>query len=207
MKSRLFQHSLKDRVRRGIAGCGTERYRILTDGLPVWAALQVFRFAEREYGAVSMASLFTSCWRGIWDRDEEGNMVVPKPPGKEDFVSRSREDRLRRYLRWKIGKAVFWVLFCDTHRKVDLLKGLIKQFKIDAVFMHLNRGCEGTALGTMEQKSGLVEAGIPVFTYEGNMSDMRDFDYGRTLARMEAFLENQGLERFRKEPASGLSQG
>ena len=72
---------------------------------------------------------------------------------------------------------------------------MIKQWKCDGVFMHLNRGCEGTAIGIMETKLALTKADIPVLSYEGNMGDTRDFDYGRTQARMETFLQNQGLEK------------
>ena len=89
---REFRDELRDRVKRGIAGCGTERYRIFTDGPPTWAALQIFRFAEREYGAVSIASLYTSHWGAVWDRDREGNFFAPKPPNKGDFSSGNRDN-------------------------------------------------------------------------------------------------------------------
>ena len=192
---REFRDELRDRVKRGIAGCGTERYRIFTDGPPTWAALQIFRFAEREYGAVSIASLYTSHWGAVWERDKEGSLIPAKPPTKGEFSSGNREDRIRKYLDWKLDKTDLWFLFYDTSKKSEYLKKMIKQWKCDGVFMHLNRGCEGTSLGIMETKLALTKAGIPVLSYEGNMGDTRDFDYGRTQARMETFLQNQGLEK------------
>ena len=41
----------------------------------------------------------------------------------------------------------------------------------------------------------IVEAGFPVVTYEGNVADPREFDEARTFARINAFLEAQGLKR------------
>ena len=60
--------------------------------------------------------------------------------------------------------------------------------------IHLNRGCEGLAVGQMEIRLALAEAGIPVMTYEGNVGDPREFDEGRTLARIDAFMESVGLK-------------
>ena len=61
--------------------------------------------------------------------------------------------------------------------------------------MHLNRGCEGWAVGQLEVRRALVESGFDVVTYEGNVADPREYDGPKTFARFDAFLEGQGLKR------------
>ena len=47
--------------------------------------------------------------------------------------------------------------------------------------------------GIMENRLGLVKAGVPVMTYEGNMGDEKEMDYPRTLSRIDSFMESLGL--------------
>ncbi len=81
------------------------------------------------------------------------------------------------------------------HVKSEYMLQFVKEWKVNGIIFNLNRGCEGTAVGQMENRLALLDAGIPVVTYEGNMADPRDFDYARTLSRIEVFLENQGLKK------------
>jgi benzoyl-CoA reductase subunit B len=195
---RELRDELQDRVKRGIGAIEVEKLRILSDGPPTWAMLQVFRFMEREYGAVIIASFYTSHWGATWDMDESGNLVAPKPPQKGDFASGSRENRLRKYFRWRSGRSNAAAVFIDSPDKIDITIKMAKQWKCDAVFMQLNRGCEGVSLGIMENKFLLQSAGIPVLTYEGNMGDARDFDLPATISKIEVFFENIGLKKLSK---------
>ncbi len=61
--------------------------------------------------------------------------------------------------------------------------------------LHYNRGCEGLSIGIAENRLALLEAGLPVMTFEGNMGDEREFDRGRAMARIDAFMETLGLRR------------
>ncbi len=71
----------------------------------------------------------------------------------------------------------------------------MREWKVNGVMLHLNRGCEGLSLGIMENRLGLAAAGIPVMTYEGNMGDDREFDMGRTQNRVDSFMETLRLKR------------
>jgi benzoyl-CoA reductase subunit B len=195
---RELRDELQDRVNRGIGAIGVEKLRILSDGPPTWSMLNVFRFMEREYGAIIVASFYTSSWGTGWDMDESGNLIPPKPPKKEDFASGSREDRLRKYFRWRSGRVNPAALFVDVPDKIDITIKMAKQWKCDAVLMQLNRGCEGVSLGIMENKSRMQRAGIPVLNYEGNMGDARDFDLPGTISKIELFFENLGLRKLSK---------
>ena len=75
------------------------------------------------------------------------------------------------------------------------MKTIAKEWKADGVMLHLNRGCEGTSMGIMENRLGLAETGIPVMSYEGNMGDDREFDEVRSMARVDAFMEQLGLRK------------
>ena len=72
---------------------------------------------------------------------------------------------------------------------------LVKQWHLDGVVMHLNRGCEGVAIGMKENRLALVNAGIPVTVFEGNSGDRREFDEGQTIKRLETFMESMGLKK------------
>jgi len=72
---------------------------------------------------------------------------------------------------------------------------IIKNWHTDGVIIHLNMGCEGSATGQMELNYFLSEQNIPSATYEGNMADVREFDYERTIAKINTFMETLGLEK------------
>jgi len=41
----------------------------------------------------------------------------------------------------------------------------------------------------------LVNKGIPVETYEGNMADPREFDEARTFNVIDSFMQSLGIEK------------
>jgi benzoyl-CoA reductase subunit B len=81
-----------------------------------------------------------------------------------------------------------------SERNQALIK-MVEEWQCQGVIMHLNRGCEGSTYGQMENRLALLEAGIPIMTYEGNMADKREFDEAQTLDRLESFMESLGLSR------------
>ncbi len=71
---------------------------------------------------------------------------------------------------------------------------IAKEWKLDGVMLHYNRGCEGLSLGIAENRLGIMEAGFPVMVFEGNMGDEREFDMARTMGRIDAFMETLGIK-------------
>ena len=61
--------------------------------------------------------------------------------------------------------------------------------------LHYNRGCEGLSLEIAENRLAILEAGVPVMTFEGNLGDEREFDEARTIQRMNAFMETLGVKK------------
>jgi benzoyl-CoA reductase subunit B len=72
---------------------------------------------------------------------------------------------------------------------------IVKKWHAEGVIIHLNRGCEGTAVGQMELNRFLIEQNIPCMTYEGNLADPREFDHERTIAKIDTFMETLDLKR------------
>jgi len=184
---------VKDRVKRGIAAVPSERCRVMSDTQPPWGFLKVFRYLE-EFGAVSIGSLYTFGLEGIWETKPDGSWGPRTLPWEKGIEMRTREEAMRLYCDWNLSKPQ-WQHFYDPRLKTEMMKTIVKEWKVDGVMLHLNRGCEGLSLGIMENRLGLAAAGIPVMTFEGNMGDEREFDLVRTQNRVDSFMETLGLKR------------
>ena len=184
---------VKDRVKRGIAAVPSERCRVMSDTQPPWGFLKVFRYLE-EYGAVSIGSLYTFGLEGIWETKPDGTWGPRTLPWEKGIEMNTREQAMRLYADWNLSKPQ-WQHFYDPRLKTEMMKTIVKEWQVDGVMLHLNRGCEGLSLGIMENRLGLAASGIPVMTFEGNMGDEREFDLGRTQNRVDSFMETLGLKR------------
>jgi benzoyl-CoA reductase subunit B len=184
---------VKDRVARGIAAVPTERCRIMTDSQPPWSFLKIFRYLE-SFGAVAIGSIYTFGLEGIFETKPDGSMGARTLPWEKGIEMRTRDDALRQYADWNLSKPL-WQGFFDPEIKTEQMKTIVKEWKVDGVMLHLNRGCEGTSMGIMENRLGLARTGIPVMSYEGNMGDEREFDEVRSQARVDSFMEQMGLRQ------------
>jgi benzoyl-CoA reductase subunit B len=188
-----LRDEVADRVKRGIAAVGNERCRVMSDTQPPWAFLKVFRYLE-EFGAVSIGSLYTFGLEGIWETKPDGSWGPRTTPMDQGVEIKTREQAMRLYADWNLSKPQ-WQHFYDPRLKTEMMKTIVREWKVNGVMLHLNRGCEGLSLGIMENRLGIAAAGIPVMTYEGNMGDDREFDLVRTTNRVDSFMETLGLRR------------
>lgn len=192
-----LRDEVKERVKEGIAAVPNERARVFTDSQPPWSFLKMYRYLE-QYGVVSVGSIYTFALLGIWDLEYHDNGHVDfRPavtPQQKGIVLKSREDAIRTYVDWNLKK-VLWTNFYNVHAKTDYVISMVKDWKCDGVILHYNRGCEGTSLGIAENRLGLLKAGIPVVSYEGNMGDESEFDESSTLSRIDAFMESLNLKK------------
>ena len=184
---------VKDRVARGIAAVPNERCRVISDTQPPWAFLKIFRYLET-FGTVSVGSLYTFGLEGIWEDKPDGSWGGRTLPWTVGVDLKDRDTALRLYADWNLSKPQ-WQHFYDPRLKTDMMRRIVKEWHVDGVMLHLNRGCEGLSLGIMENRRGLASDGIPVMTFEGNMGDEREFDEVRTQARVDAFMEQLGLRK------------
>jgi benzoyl-CoA reductase subunit B len=188
-----LRDEVKDRITRGIAATPHERCRVITDTQPPWAFLNVYRYLEK-FGTVSVGSLYVFGLIGIWETAPDGTWIPRRTPKQKGIEIRTREEALRILADWNLSKPE-WQHFYDPQIKTDMMAQIAKQWKLNGVILHYNRGCEGLSLGIAENRLGLIAKGIPVMTYEGNMGDEREFDETKSLARIDAFMESLGLSK------------
>jgi benzoyl-CoA reductase subunit B len=180
-----------DRIERGIAAVEYERCRVITDTQPPWAFLKVFRYLEK-FGCVSVGSLYTFALIGMWEEKEDGTWGPRTTPAQKGIEIKDRDQALRILAEWNLSKPE-WQHFYSPKLKTDMMARIAREWKLDGVLLHYNRGCEGLSLGIAENRLGLIKEGLPVMTFEGNMGDDREFDEARTMARIDAFMETLGL--------------
>jgi benzoyl-CoA reductase subunit B len=184
---------VKDRVARGIAAVPNETCRVMTDTQPPWAFLKVFRYME-QYGCVSVGSLYTFALIGIWEDKPDGTWGPRTTPMELGVPMSTRDEALHILADWNLSKPE-WQHFYSPHIKTGLMLKIAREWKLDGIMLHYNRGCEGLSLGIAENRLGLIEAGFPVMVFEGNMGDDREFDETATRNRIDSFMESLGVKR------------
>lgn len=188
---RELRDEVQERVERGIAAVPNERCRLMHDGQPPWGFLKLFRFMER-YGAVCLGGIYGFSLGATWDWER---MEPAKTPMDLGVPLGTRKELVRAYADWYVRSYVVQNMLFSPEWKVETYLKLMREWKAEGLLVHLNRGCEGWAFGQLEMRLGLVKAGRRVVTYEGNMSDKREFDEAQTLDRIEAFLQSLGLKK------------
>jgi benzoyl-CoA reductase subunit B len=190
-----LRDEVKDRVDNQIAAIPNERCRLMSDTQPPWGFLSVFRYLE-EFGAISVGSLYTFGLIGMFEVKPDGTWGPRTTPQEKGIEIKDRDQALRVLAEWNLSKPE-WQHFYSPHLKTDMMVRIAKEWALDGVMLHYNRGCEGLSLGIAENRLGLIEAGYPVMTFEGNMGDEREFDLSRTMARIDSFMETLDLKKDR----------
>ncbi len=188
-----LRDEVQDRVNDGIAAVANERCRLMSDTQPPWGFLSLFRYLE-EFGAISVGSLYTFGLIGLWEVKPDGTWGPRTTPQQLGVEIKDRDHALRVLTEWNLHKPE-WQHFYSPHVKTDMMVRIAKEWSLDGVMLHYNRGCEGLTVGIAENRLGLIEAGYPVMTFEGNMGDEREFDLARTMTRVDTFMETLGLKK------------
>lgn len=187
-----LRDEVKDRVERGIAAIPDERCRLMSDTQPPWGFLKIFRYLE-EFGAISIGSLYTFALIGMWEDKPDGSWGPRTTPMELGVPMDTRDQALRVLADWSLSRPE-WQHFYDADLKSKMMIRIAREWKLDGVMLHMNRGCEGLSCGIAENRLAIAEAGIPVMTFEGNMGDEREFDEAKTRDRIDAFMETLQLE-------------
>ncbi len=184
---------MKDRRARGIAACGNERARVMSDTQPPWGFLPVFRYLEG-FGCVSVGSLYTFALIGMWQDMPDGTWgpLEPYYEQPDRWPMNTREEISHAYAHWSMQKPQ-WQHFYHPQLKSEMMIRIAKEWQLDGVMLHFNRGCEGLSVGIAENALAIKNAGIPTTYFEGNMADEREFDMTRTMAKIDAFMETLDL--------------
>ena len=189
----MLKDEVEDRVAEGVAAVPLEKRRLFSSGQPPWAMLRLFRYLE-EYGAVSVGSLYTFGLAVPWDVTEDWSIVPTRTPQQQGISIRNREEALQVLAELNM-KIPTYYHFHDFDMATRLTLKVVEDWHIDGVMIHLNRGCEAGGLGLMDARRALLQAGIPVMTFEGSVADERDLDETRTWNRVDSFMESLGLKQ------------
>jgi benzoyl-CoA reductase subunit B len=184
-KNELYPE-LSDKVRRGVAAVPNEKVRVMSDAPPPWPFLSIFRYMEK-LGCVSIGSLYTFGLMGMWTM-KDGHLVARPLPEKKPA---SRKEALGMLADWHMSQPGYQQ-FLHRGLKSRMMVSLARDWKLDGVMLHYNRGCEDLTTGVDENRRALLDAGFPVMTFEGNMGDESEFDVKKTKARIDAFMETLG---------------
>jgi len=191
-----FYEELRDevkwRVDNGIAAIANERCRVMSDTQPPWGFLKIFRYLE-QFGCVSIGSLYTFALIGVWEEKEDGTWGPRTTPQQQGLKITGRDQALRVMVDWNLSKPE-WQHFYSCQLKSDMMVRIGREWSLDGIMLHFNRGCEGLSVGIAENRLALMDAGFPVMSFEGNMGDEREFDESKTVARIDAFMETLGLK-------------
>jgi len=190
-----LRDEVKERVEKGIAAIEKEQCRVMSDTQPPWGFLKVFRYLA-EYGCISVGSLYTFGLIGAWEVKKDGTWGPRTTPQQKGVKITSREEALYILVEWELHKPE-WQHFYHPKYKSEMMIRIAKEWKLDGVMLHYNRGCEGLSLGIAENRLALIKAGIPVMPFEGNMGDEREFDLGRTIDRIDAFMESLEVKKIK----------
>lgn len=188
---RMARDEIKWRVENQIAAIPIEKCRIIDDNEPPWFFLQIFRHMEK-YGAISLGSHHTFFLAGAFEDQPDGTLGPRKTPAQRGKEPRTREEALKILAEWYLDWPLFEAIIYPEIKRAMLFR-MIKEWKADAVLLHLNRGCEALTQGVAEDRLALTKAGIPVGAYESNMVDAREMNISQVLDSIDAFMESLGL--------------
>lgn len=189
----ILLEEMKDRVKRGIAAVGNEQARVMSDTQPPWGFLSVFRYLEK-FGCISIGSLYSFGLAGAWEVKEDGTWEPKTTPMERGITINTREDALRELVIWNLAKPE-WQHFYSPQLKSEMMIRIAKEWHVNGVMLHYNRGCEGLSMGIAENRLALQKAGFPVLVFEGNMGDEREFDEAGTMGKMDAFMETLEVKK------------
>ncbi|MDP6510725.1 MAG: 2-hydroxyacyl-CoA dehydratase family protein, partial [Dehalococcoidia bacterium] len=158
---------VEERVRTKVSAIGEEVYRLYWDNIPVWFKVGYLGRKFAGYGAALVAAKYPMVWI------EAFSDLDPKNP--LDSIARSQ---------------TLVLLNRGTRYRIDLLRRLLSDYKVDAMVMQMSRTCKPFI---MEQvvisKEAERQSGLPSVVIEGDMVDSRLFDEAEVDNRIDSFME------------------
>ncbi|MBI4295379.1 MAG: 2-hydroxyacyl-CoA dehydratase, partial [Chloroflexi bacterium] len=182
---------MRERVRDKIAALGTERCRLMHEGIWTWYDTDIAKY-PRKYGATFVGSDSMFCAEGVYEVGEDGSYKIGPTLEGRGLELRTREDALQAlaelYTRWNPTPSGYYL---DNRIKRGVKAA--EDWHADAVVINFDQGCKGMTAGLTEMALALKKKGIPTLFYQANAANPTDFDEGEYQSRMDAFLESLGL--------------
>lgn len=154
---------LEQRVKQGVGVVEEEVYRLVWDNLPLWFNLQIFQYL-RSLGAVVVAETFSHVWAGSLD------------------PSKPYESLARKHLPNMSN--------CTMEGRIELIEGLVKDFRANGVILPTNWGCRMMTIGeTVVKKKIRERTGVPCLILDVDSTDWRNYDEYRVKTKLETYLK------------------
>jgi len=133
-------------------------------------------------------------------RVDEGDLIPTPMPMDIGMPMTTREEAVRAlcWYRSHFSTETPYNIACGEVLHELTLK-IAKQWKADGGMLHQNIGCTMQALGSLESRNAVAEAGIPCINYEGNDADVRDIDMTNMKRKFDIFFEANGVKRLTKK--------
>lgn len=162
---RLLLDELQENVKNKIGFLPKEQSRIYWEGMPIWGKLRSMSDLFAKNNAAVVASTYCNSW--VFDSFDENDPFRSSAKAyTEIFINRSEKSKL------------------------ELLKELIVDFKIDGVVFHDAKTCFNNSNARFGMPLRLKkETGVETLVIEGDLCDLRFFSEGQTQTKIETFLE------------------
>ena len=167
---RLLCQSYEDLVREGKTQAkGTEKYRLIWNGIPIWHHLEVIDYFEMK-GANFVWEPYTSL---SW-----GNL---NPAGRLDPGNPFRT-LAEKYTNMKVNTPL--------KKRFGFFDGAIRDYQVDGVVMFSNRSCRVNSIG-QDELIAMIKAkyDLPVLIFEGDQADAEGFNMQDARTRIDGFVE------------------
>ncbi|MFH1625461.1 MAG: 2-hydroxyacyl-CoA dehydratase family protein [Pseudomonadota bacterium] len=159
-----LRDEIKERVDRGEGAIPNERYRLIWDLFPLWYKLGLLNYME-EQGAICAIDIYALGFSGRLDSSNPFESLAYRYPGNR-------------------------MMYGGVRDRIEIYKGLVKDYKIDGMVFHSNRICRYASMGQLDIKQAMLEEfGIPSMIFEGDMTDPRSYSDSQVKETIDSFLE------------------
>ena len=162
---KVLLNELEKNISEGTGFLENELGRVYWEGMPIWGKLRYMSNLFAQNNTAVVASTYCNSW--IFDDFDEDNPFESTALAySEIFINRSEE------------------------AKLNMLKLLIDEFKIDGVIFHEAKTCFNNSNASFGMPLRLKEeTGVDTLVIEGDLCDLRFFSEGQTTTKIETFIE------------------
>jgi benzoyl-CoA reductase/2-hydroxyglutaryl-CoA dehydratase subunit BcrC/BadD/HgdB len=159
-----LRDEVKDLVDRKQGVIAEEKYRLLWDMIPIWYDLGLFSYLE-ERGALVVCDIYARTFSGRMDNIDPFLALADRYVGMP-------------YLR------------AGLKGRTIIFKELIQEYQVDGAIFASNRTCRLVSIGQLDMIRSLGEdLGIPIATFQTDMTDPRMYNREEVLDILDSFLD------------------
>jgi benzoyl-CoA reductase subunit B len=171
---RFFQEAyleMKQRADRAEGPLPEEKFRFVIEGPPPWPYLRVFRDMFSKWGAVAVASTYSTVG-GLWEFGFRHDPVRPI------------ESIARHMLFWNLTNRNFL-------QRYKQIREYVEGWSADALVIHSIKSCRLFSAGQGDMREYFAkELNVPTLLIESDLEDPRYFSEAQLRNRVDAFFES-----------------